>query len=627
MDASEYVDLQLQLASVALAVGAGKIDPDLARIADRLRAAESESLPAFILQRRLGLSDQAMRAVWTLTAIALDSNYRARVAQHVGANRITTDVLVQIAYEGSRRHGFCELGPSAPLRRLRVIERSDGGSPELHDTQWGWTVSRRVIAWLYGDTSVDAELFACRLSTPLPFDNLALASGVVEAAREALSSANTIVVATGSRGLGRRSMLVAAAQERQLQILEIDARALKDDNAEFSAIARECRLLDLRPLVRDIDALDGATQRRLVDHLGVHVEPILATSTNREARQEWPRPVIDVRVEMPPSKERAQHWRRVLLESSESDARYLAEQYPIAPALVERAAASATARAHGRAMEPKDIDSAIQSVLDVRLAGLARRLVIKQKWEDLVLAEEQLVSIRELVARVQRRCTVYEEWGFADKVGKGLGIAALFSGPPGTGKTMLAALIARELNLEVYVADSSKLVSKYIGETEKHLSDLFDAAEAAQAVILFDEADSLFGKRTELRSSNDRYANLETNYLLQRLESFNGICILTSNHEANIDPAFQRRLSLHLRLDLPDAAERAALWRAMIPASAPVDTVNFHNLARRFEMSGGYIKNAALRAAFLAADAGTAITEPLLFRSAEVEYEAMGKIS
>jgi SpoVK/Ycf46/Vps4 family AAA+-type ATPase len=176
--------------------------------------------------------------------------------------------------------------------------------------------------------------------------------------------------------------------------------------------------------------------------------------------------------------------------------------------------------------------------------------------------------------------------------------------------------------------DLAKVVSKWIGETEKHLAALFDAAEAGHAILLFDEADALLGKRTEVRSSNDRYANLETGYLLQRLESFTGICLLTTNHESNLDPAFQRRLSLHLRFELPDAAERAALWRAMIPGAAPTAIdVDLDALARRYAMSGGYIRNAALRAAFLAANDGAPIGPAHLERAARLEYEAMGKLA
>src|SRR5690606_37106574 len=245
----------------------------------------------------------------------------------------------------------------------------------------------------------------------------------------------------------------------------------------------------------------------------------------------------------------------------------------------------------------------------------------------LVVRADQIEAITYLVARIRQRRTVYEQWGFAAKVGKGLGTTPLFSGPPGTGKPMVAALIAQELGLELYQVDMAKVVSKWIGETERNLAALFDAAEAGHAILLFDEADSQFGKRTEVRSSNDRYANLETNYLLQRLESFAGVCLLTSNHETNIDPAFQRRLSLHLRFDLPEIEERARLWRSMLTTSAPVgNDINLNLLAKRYEMSGGSIRNAALRAAFFAADKKTPVTMELLERAARLEYEGLGKI-
>jgi SpoVK/Ycf46/Vps4 family AAA+-type ATPase len=291
------------------------------------------------------------------------------------------------------------------------------------------------------------------------------------------------------------------------------------------------------------------------------------------------------------------------------------------------AAAAAKARAAGRKLTPEDVELGIRAALDDKLGHFAKRVEVTQSWDDLVIERDQAQSITELIARIRQRRTVYETWGFAAKVGKGLGVSALFSGPPGTGKTMVAALIAKELRLELYQVDLGKLVSKYIGETEKQLGELFDAAEAGHAILLFDEADSLFGKRTEVKSSNDRYANLETNYLLQRLETFTGICLLTSNHEANIDPAFQRRLSLHLRFAVPDEDERAKLWRAMLPDAAPVvEDLDFAGLSRRFEMSGGYIRNAALRAAFLAADEGAAISDAHLEHAARLEYEGMGKI-
>jgi SpoVK/Ycf46/Vps4 family AAA+-type ATPase len=230
-------------------------------------------------------------------------------------------------------------------------------------------------------------------------------------------------------------------------------------------------------------------------------------------------------------------------------------------------------------------------------SAFAKRVEITQTWDDLVLPRHQLDQITYLIARIRQRRLACEPFGFA---------SALFSGPRGTGKTLVAALIAKELGLELYQVDLAKLGSK------RNLAELFDAAEAGRAILLFDDADSLFDKRTDVKSSN----------VLQRLERFTGICLLTS--KSNIDPAFQRRLSLHLRFELPDVAAREALWRAMIPTAQPKIVAS---LARRYAMSGGYIRDAALRAAFMAADEGSAITSAHLERAARFEYEGMGKIA
>ena len=232
------------------------------------------------------------------------------------------------------------------------------------------------------------------------------------------------------------------------------------------------------------------------------------------------------------------------------------------------------------------------------------------------------------MARIQYRRRVFEEWGFADKYSKGLGLSAMFLGPPGTGKTMAATLIAGRLGLDIYQIDVSKIVSKFIGETEKNLAQVFDAAEAGHAIILFDEADALFASRGEVKSSVDRYANMEVNYLLQRLERFAGITILTTNLASSIDAAFKRRISFTVEFPLPEEPERERIWRAHIPARAEVSgETDFMWLAKRHVMSGGHIRNAVLRAAFLAAAEHGPIRFEHLRRAAELEALAMGRVA
>ncbi len=231
------------------------------------------------------------------------------------------------------------------------------------------------------------------------------------------------------------------------------------------------------------------------------------------------------------------------------------------------------------------------------------------------------------MARVRHAYRVFEDWRFPRGTARGGGVAALFTGPPGTGKTTVASLIAHELGRDLYRVDLSQIVSKWVGETEKQLGRVFAAAEAGHAVLLFDEADALFARRTEVKSASDRYANLEVNYLLQRVETWRGITILTTNLDASIDPALRRRLAAHITFWPPEHAERVTLWGRYLTTGAPVADVDLEALADDFpDMSGANIRNAALTAAFLAADGDTSITQELLERAARAEYRSMGRV-
>jgi SpoVK/Ycf46/Vps4 family AAA+-type ATPase len=274
------------------------------------------------------------------------------------------------------------------------------------------------------------------------------------------------------------------------------------------------------------------------------------------------------------------------------------------------------------------VDGYIRQTRDVRLARYAYRVARLASWSSVVLPPDILDSLRELVARVRHGRQVYETWGMNRTVTTARGLTALFQGPPGTGKTLVAGVVARELGLDLYQVDLSKVMSKWIGETERNLATIFDAAEDGQVVLLFDEADSLFAKRTEVRSSNDRYANLEVNYLLQRLDSFEGIAILTTNSGNTIDQAFKRRLSFRLSFPFPDEETREQLWRAHLPPELPIGgPLTLDTLARKYQLSGGYIRNACLRAAFLAAQEETLLHQHHLERAVALEFAELGKLS
>jgi SpoVK/Ycf46/Vps4 family AAA+-type ATPase len=245
-------------------------------------------------------------------------------------------------------------------------------------------------------------------------------------------------------------------------------------------------------------------------------------------------------------------------------------------------------------------------------------------WDDLVLPPTQLEILQSLCAQIRHRAKVYERWGFAQKSNRGLGISALFTGQSGTGKTMAAEVLANELELDLYHVDLSQVVSKYIGETEKNLRQVFDSAEQSGAILLFDEADALFGKRSDIKDSHDRYANIEVSYLLQRMEAHRGLAILTTNLKENLDPAFVRRLRFIVRFPFPDPAQRAEIWRRVFPQDLPREELDPQRLAQ-LNVPGGNIRNIALNAAFLAADAGTPVTMQQVLRAARGEYAKLDR--
>ncbi|HEU0036392.1 MAG TPA: ATP-binding protein [Kofleriaceae bacterium] len=640
----EHVALFSAAISIRCAAGADRISlvADLERAQRSIAERTHSSTPPAALDAfaRWQLSVTEQHALLLLAAIALSAELRQATC------RVTGEVTSDPTFGGIRAlvHGLTigpdswrELSLDGRLVRLQLIERSDGNA-EVHESRRTWAISTMALFALQGVRAIsrDVTQLAAK-SPPLATDSLAVdAHATARVCRALGQTSPSVLVVSATPGSGRRTLIHAVARERGLDVLDVDARKLSHERntcaIQLARVARDCILLGRIPLIANVEVLAEGEQPRLDlfdSELFAHFAgPVAVTCGLDRPAFQWNRPAIIVELGAPTFDQRARLWRTTLGQGTQQDAEHLANQYPLAPGLIHRAAAAAKARAAGEKLTPEDIYAGIRTVLDDRLGDYARRVTVTQTWDDLVLPQEQVDAIVELMARVRQRRKVYEQWGFGPKVGKGLGVSALFSGPPGTGKTMVAALIARDLGLELYQVDPGKIMSKWIGETEKNLGALFDAAEAAHAILLFDEADALFGKRTEVKSSNDRHANLETNYLLQRLESFTGICLLTSNHESNIDPAFQRRLSLHLRFELPDEVERAHLWRAMIPAAAPVaPDVDMGSLAKRFAMSGGYIRNAALRAAFLAADEGSAISSVHLERAARLEYEGMGKIA
>jgi ATPase family associated with various cellular activities (AAA) len=308
----------------------------------------------------------------------------------------------------------------------------------------------------------------------------------------------------------------------------------------------------------------------------------------------------------------------------------IVEQFDLPPAEIAFAGAlanltSGTANGNGNGSADSGTDTGEMTWQICRqrsrhsLDQLARRTPTRAKWDDLILPDAQKQTLRQIIAHVRERALVYRQWGFDEHSSRGLAVSALFSGVSGTGKTMAAEVIAGALDLDLFHVDLSTIVSKYIGETEKNLRRIFDAAEESCAVLLFDEADALFGKRSEVRDSHDRYANLEVSYLLQRMEAYQGVAILTTNMKQAIDPAFVRRIRFIVQFQFPDAGQRAVIWQRMFPARAPLAHLDYARLAQ-LNVPGGVIRNIALQAAFLAAGEGQSIGMKHILEGARSEY-------
>lgn len=548
------------------------------------------------LSDRLGLTQRQLEALIALACAELDPHLRALCDRL--ADGLNGWLLAELVYGQERAQLVSALSPGSPLLQLGLIELV--GSAGI--LQRSITIAPRVITWLLGDRALDAAVPARRVENT----SSEFRPDIARALRP-----NQALVITGPAGSGKTDLVATAAAINSWQTIAADAVGLKA--AAARALVREARLLGAVLVIENAEALwDGDPDRlRALQH---SVMPIVFTSTIGTFRAiNFSQPTRRVEIAIPHEHERAALWTKHLGVAVQG-----IERYCVTPGTIARSAAIVA--------DPPSaatVHEAIRTVLEDKLAAVGTLLKPTARFDDLVLPEETREALEEIVARVRHRGTVLRDWGMADKLGGPRGVSALFSGEPGTGKTMAARIVAAELGLDLYQIDVSRIVSKWIGETEKNLAQVFDAAEAGHALLLFDEADSLFAKRTEVKSSVDRYANMEVNFLLTRIERFDGIAILTTNLDASIDPAFRRRLTFRVEFPLPTEEERGQLWRKLIP-----DGVDVRDLARTFEMSGAYIRNSVERAAYLAAaDGERRVTYRYIRLAAELEYMEMGKVT
>jgi hypothetical protein len=512
------------------------------------------------------------------------------------------------------------LTPVAPLRRWRIVEPDDAS---------GLTTSRlrldeRVLHFLLGSPYLDARLHGQLRRTPVP--EALPPSYDLAASRLAEGWTNgTLVEVTGGDLRSRADMAAAAAARSGLGLYSMSAEDVPTDPVERDRLSRlwqrEAILLPAALLVEagELDRDQRASTEAFL--AGAAVPVVVSSEDPLRSERSYAARVAVPRLD---DEEQFALWGDAFDEVAElgdGELRSLVAQFQLPPHVVRSAAATVRRRLpHEQELDAAQL--AWRAGLDEARIGmdeLGRRIEPQAGWDDLVLHERQTSVLREIVAHVWQRATVHQEWGFGATLRRGLGVTAMFAGGSGTGKTLAAEVMARELGLDLFVVDLSQVVSKYIGETEKNLRRVFDAAERGGALLLFDEADALFGKRSEVKDSHDRYANLEVSYLLMRMEAYRGLAILTTNMKKALDTAFLRRIRFVVDFPFPAEHERAEIWRRVLPPQAPMKGIDPALLAQ-LTVAGGSIRNIALSGAFLAAEEGDRLQMRHMLAAARTEY-------
>jgi hypothetical protein len=620
----------------------GRIAFDRAAVDEyrRARAAAEEAAPVFSavreLARSLRLSSFEQDVVLLCAAVEVDPQLAVALAPPDGRPTLAFALgLLAGADWGA-------LSPGAPLLRYRVVVPCTAGDSWLRAPV---RLDDPVLAYVLGGVPYDERVWD-------QVDVVAVPEGALPASYQKLAGRMTAHLGTPDTGAGpvvlqlsgsdlgaQRAIAARASADAGLVLAALRATDVPASAADRSAFARlweRQAALGSALLLLEIGEASEEESRGALAFAEILGAPLIVASREPVFIR---RPgAVRIEVRSPPAAEQVELWSKALPSATACTPEVLERVAAQFQGGWEAAAAAAgvlrdlvttepASDPHGPGDQggpPADVGEVLWEACRVasrrRIDGLAARISSVARWEDLVLPPANLGTLREITAQLRQRTRVYEHWGFAARCSeRGLGVSALFYGESGTGKTLAAEVIANELHLDLFRVDLSRVVSKYIGETEKNLRRVFDAAEESGAVLLFDEADALFGRRSEVRDSHDRYANIEVSYLLARMETYRGLAILTTNFRHALDPAFLRRIRFVVHFPVPDTAQRAAIWERIFPAAVPTRGLNPAQLAR-LSVTGGVIRNIALGAAFLAADAGEPVTPAHIMRAAATEY-------
>lgn len=577
-----------------------------------------EAPPAIdLLAERFGLSRFERDVIVLCAGIEMNSDL-ARVCGEALGGTARPHLTFGMALAALAEAHWSALAPVGPLRRWRLIEVDDSAGLVNNRLR----LDERILHFLAGVNYLDPRLRPL-LRLRHPASVLAAAHrSIADRILDRLQSSPAVpaqVLLSGDDSDGQADVAVHIAGSLRRQLYVLSAQHIPANPAEVEALAilwqREAVLLEAALLVECGDREVPPQTAAFLDMVGG-----LLIVSGKESPA-LTRPALSAVVNRPEATDQRELWKAALGPASDQlngSLDGVAWQFRLSAQTIARTGSSLQ-RELAEASKPDEVLwRACRRATRSKLDDLAQRIEPTADWNALVLPAPQKSTLRAVAAHVRHRLTVYHDWGFSGTGNRGLGLAVLFAGESGTGKTMAAEVLAKELNLDLYRIDLSAVVSKYIGETERNLRRLFDAAEESGAVLLFDEADALFGKRSEVKDSHDRYANIEVSYLLQRMEAYRGVAILTTNMKAALDHAFQRRLRFVVQFPFPDAAQREAIWRKMFPAETPIGSLDYPKLSR-LHMAGGSIRNIAVNAAFLAAQAKEPVAMGHLLQAAQSE--------
>jgi ATP-dependent 26S proteasome regulatory subunit len=625
----------------------------------RTSLAAGKILPLVRLARLFSLTEFDCFALLVCAAPELDTRFEtlyAYVQNDVTRKRPSADLILKLSCVSQEealamRRAF---SPDAPLLRAPLIRfGSDAQDRDLSKLSRPLRAEPRIVDYLLDHPGLDERLRSfCHLGRPLPaLASLRLPEPLAADLRNAGNSMAVeggVMVLQGPKGTGKRSIAEAISHAQGRQLLAADLRLIPADTL---ALVDAMPLLCREALLQGANIFLGRAESVLGDDSSrgeknaVFFENLVPTGFTifvGDAQCRSPGvskgfPCLTFAIPLPDFADRELLWREAIKAIGTSvapdvDSAALANKFVLTGGEIQAICREATNRAILRdpddpCVRVTDVETAVRSQSGHGLRRLAQKVNCIHEWKDLVLPPRVVQQLQEVCAAEKYRHVVYSRWGFDRRLAQGKGLNALFCGPSGTGKTMASGILARDLSLDLYKIDLSAVVSKYIGETEKQLSQIFHEARSSNAILFFDEADALFGKRSEVKDAHDRYANVEVAYLLQKMEEYEGIVILATNFRRNMDDAFTRRMHYIVEFPFPDADLRERIWKGLFPPNAPLAAdVNFAFLARQFEFAGGNIRNIALAAAFLAAEAGHEICMRHFIFATARELQKLGRL-